>query len=146
MIMTINCVVKVTLCSDSINNNFGFFIYTWWDWHKNGKLTPYFSWLHLILGRLTQTGKVWKAAIENVLFSGNSGCWILQAKEEGPACCYRRTVRKATSAMVRRCSHAHDKWNLHICEGPINADLYLQVSGKEEEKKENFGHCSVSFL
>uniref|UniRef100_A0AAR2L1I4 Transposase Tc1-like domain-containing protein n=1 Tax=Pygocentrus nattereri TaxID=42514 RepID=A0AAR2L1I4_PYGNA len=59
---------------------------------------------------------------------GNHGHCVLRAKE-GKDCpdCYQHKVQKPASLMVWGCVSAHGMGNLHICEGTINAERYIQV-------------------
>lgn len=61
-------------------------------------------------------------------FSGNYGRDVLQAEEENDhPDCYQRKGPKPTSVMVQGHYTAHDRGNLHICDGIINAERYIQV-------------------
>ena len=59
---------------------------------------------------------------------GNHGRRVLRAKEEKDhPDCYQCKVQKPASVMVWGCVSAHGMGNLHICEGTINAERYIQV-------------------
>ena len=59
---------------------------------------------------------------------GNNGRRVLRTKEEKDhPDCYQRKVQKPASVMVWGCVSAHGMGNLHICEGTINAERYIQV-------------------
>lgn len=59
---------------------------------------------------------------------GNCGRRVLRTKEEkNHPDCYRRKVQKPASVMVWGCISAQGMGNLHICEGTINAERYIQV-------------------
>uniref|UniRef100_A0AAR2J834 Transposase Tc1-like domain-containing protein n=1 Tax=Pygocentrus nattereri TaxID=42514 RepID=A0AAR2J834_PYGNA len=58
---------------------------------------------------------------------GNHGRCVLRAKEEKDCLDYQRKVQKPASLMVWGCVSAHGMGNLHICEGTINAERYIQV-------------------
>ena len=59
---------------------------------------------------------------------GNCGRCVLWAKEEKEHLdCYQRKVQKPASVMVWGCVSAHGMGNLHICEGTINAERYIQA-------------------
>uniref|UniRef100_A0AAR2KV54 Tc1-like transposase DDE domain-containing protein n=1 Tax=Pygocentrus nattereri TaxID=42514 RepID=A0AAR2KV54_PYGNA len=49
-----------------------------------------------------------------------------QIEKDSPDC-YQHKVQKPASLMVWGCVSAHDMGNLHICEGTINAERYIQV-------------------
>ncbi len=59
---------------------------------------------------------------------GNYGRCILWAKEEKDhPDCFQRKVQKPASVMVWGCVSAYGMGNLHICEGTIYAERYIQV-------------------
>ncbi len=59
---------------------------------------------------------------------GNYGRRVHRAKEEKDhPDCYQCKVQKPASVMVWGCVSAHGMGNLHICEGTINAERYIQV-------------------
>ena len=59
---------------------------------------------------------------------GKCGRRVLRTKEEKDhPDCYGRKVQKPASVMVWGCVSASGMGNLHICEGTINAERYIQV-------------------
>ena len=60
---------------------------------------------------------------------GNRVCCVLRAKEEKDhPHCYQCKVQKPASVVVRGCVSAHGiMGNLHISEGTISAEKYIQV-------------------
>uniref|UniRef100_A0AAR2KFA0 Tc1-like transposase DDE domain-containing protein n=1 Tax=Pygocentrus nattereri TaxID=42514 RepID=A0AAR2KFA0_PYGNA len=59
---------------------------------------------------------------------GNHGRRVLWAKKEKDCPdCFQCKVQKPASLMVWGCVSAHGMGNLHICEGTINAERYIQV-------------------
>ncbi len=60
---------------------------------------------------------------------GNHGRRVLRAKEEGdlPAC-NQRSVQKPASLMVWGCIRAYGMGSLHVLEGTVNAERYINVS------------------
>ena len=59
---------------------------------------------------------------------GKCGRCVLRTKEEKDhPDCYKRKVQKPASVMVWGCISAQGMGNLHICEGTINAERYIQV-------------------
>ncbi len=59
---------------------------------------------------------------------GNHGRRVLRAKEEGdlPAC-YQHSVQKSASLMVWGCISAYGMGSLHVLEGTMNAERYINV-------------------
>ncbi len=59
---------------------------------------------------------------------GNDGCRVLWTKEEGdfPAC-YQHSVKKPASLMVWGCISAYGMGSLHVLEGTMNAERYINV-------------------
>lgn len=49
-------------------------------------------------------------------------------KEKDFANCYQYKVQKPASERVWGCVNAHAKGNLHICDGTINTERYIQVT------------------
>ena len=87
------------------------------------------------LGRahLRWTDAKWKSVLWSdestfqIVF-GNCGRRVLRTKEEkNQLDCYRCKVQKPASVMVWGCISAQGMGNLHICEGTINAERYIQV-------------------
>ena len=59
---------------------------------------------------------------------GNCGRRVLRTKEEkNHLDCYRCKGQNPSSVMVWGCISAQGMGNLHICEGTINAERYIQV-------------------
>ena len=59
---------------------------------------------------------------------GNHGRCVLWANEQKDHLdCYQHQVKKLASVMVWGCVSAHGTGNLHICEGTIKAERYMQV-------------------
>ena len=82
---------------------------------------------------LRRTDAKWKSVLWSdestfqIVF-GNDGCRVLRAKEEKDHMdCYPHKDQKPASAMVWRCVSAYGMGNMHICEGTINAERYIQV-------------------
>lgn len=67
-----------------------------------------------------------------ILF-GNTGHLVVKAKEEKDhPDCYRGKVQKPASVTVWGCVNAHCiMGNLHIHEGTIKAEKYIQVLGRQ---------------
>ncbi len=59
---------------------------------------------------------------------GNHGRRVLRAKEEGdlPAC-YQRSVQNPALLMVWGCISAYGMGSLHVLEGTINAERYIEI-------------------
>ena len=76
------------------------------------------------------SGKVFCRSDESTfqIVFGKCGRRVLRTKEEKdhPGC-YGRKVQKPASVMVWGCVSASGMGNLHICEGTINAERYIQV-------------------
>ncbi|KAL7868504.1 hypothetical protein SRHO_G00098880, partial [Serrasalmus rhombeus] len=82
---------------------------------------------------LRWTDAEWKSVLRSdestfqIVF-GSHGPRVLRAKEEKDyPDCFQCKVQKPASLMGWGCVSAHGVDNLHICEGTINAERYIQV-------------------
>lgn len=86
----------------------------------------------------TQAHRNWShARRKNILWSdesaftivyGNNGRSILRTKDEKDIPeCYRRVVQKPASVLVWGCISAAGMGALHICNGTVNAEAYIQI-------------------
>ena len=80
---------------------------------------------------------------------GNHGRHVLRVKEgKDHSDCYQRKVQKPASVMVWGCVSASGIGNLHICEGTINAERYIQVLEQHmlPSKQCLFQRCPCLFM
>ncbi len=71
---------------------------------------------------------LWSNESKFDILVGNHGRRVLRAKEQGdlPAC-HQRSVQKPASLMVWGCINAYNMGSLHVLEGTVNAERYIQV-------------------
>ncbi len=71
---------------------------------------------------------LWSDESKFDILVGNHGRRVLRAKEEGdlPAC-HQRSVQKPASLMVWGCRSAYGMGILHVLEGTMNAERYINV-------------------
>ncbi len=71
---------------------------------------------------------LWSDESKFDILVGNHGHRVLQAKEEGdlPAC-HQHSVQKPASLMVWGCRSAYGMGSLHVLEGTMNAERYINV-------------------
>ncbi len=71
---------------------------------------------------------LWSDESKFDILVGNHGRRILRAKEEGDLpVCYQRSVQKPASLMVWGCISAYSMGSLHVLEGNMNAERYIEV-------------------
>ena len=71
---------------------------------------------------------LWSGESKFQIVLGNLGHRVLWTKKEKDhPDCYQCKVQKPASVMVWGCVSGHGMGNLHICEGTINAERYIQV-------------------
>ncbi len=71
---------------------------------------------------------LWSDEFKFDILVGNHGRRVLRPKEEGdlPAC-YQPSVQKPASLMVWGCRSAYGMGSLHVLEGTMNAERYINV-------------------
>ena len=70
---------------------------------------------------------LWSNYLKFEILFRNHGHRVLLAKAH--RACYQHTGQKPASVMVWGCISAHDKVDLHICEGTIDAEQYITAIG-----------------
>ena len=62
-----------------------------------------------------------------IVFENHRRCVFLAKDKKDHQDCYQFEVQKLASVIVWGCISAHGMVNLHICEGTLNAERYIQV-------------------
>ncbi len=68
---------------------------------------------------------LWSVESKLYILLGNHGRRVPQAKEEWA--CYQRSVQKPASLMLWGCISAYGMGSLHVLEGTMNAERYVNV-------------------
>ncbi len=71
---------------------------------------------------------LWSDESKFDILVGNHRCRVLRAKEEGDLLvCHQHSVQKPASLMVWGCISAYGMGSLHVLEGTMNAERYINV-------------------